>query len=218
MSLEKMFSAEDRDRIRAAVAGAEGTTSGEIVPYVVEGCDDYDEAAWLGAAVGAVTVAAVAAAIAFLVPLWGPTLWIWALLPASGGAVLGYGLTVWLAALRRRLIPADTLARRVEHRAQVAFLEEEVFDTRERTGILIFLALFEHRVVVLGDAGINSKVEQSEWQRIVDRAAEGIRRGQAADTLVQAIGECGRLLTERGVDLRPDDRNELADGLRFGDD
>ena len=39
--------------------------------------------------------------------------------------------------------------------AMAAFVEEEVFSTRDRTGILLFLSLFEHRVVVLGDSGIN---------------------------------------------------------------
>ena len=40
--------------------------------------------------------------------------------------------------------------------------EEEVFSTEDRTGILLLLSLFEHRVVVLGDAGIKAKVGEGE--------------------------------------------------------
>ena len=42
------FSPEDLERIKAAVATAEGQTSGEIVPYYVERSDDYDESVWRG--------------------------------------------------------------------------------------------------------------------------------------------------------------------------
>ncbi len=106
------------------------------------------------------------------------------------------------------------MARRVGRRASVAFLEEEVFKTRERTGILIFVSLFERRVVVLGDEGIHRRVKPGEWEGIVADIVAGIRARRPADALIEAIGRCGALLERRGVELRPDDKDELADGLR----
>ena len=114
-------------------------------------------------------------------------------------------------------MPADVLTRRVRRRAAVAFLDEEVFNTEDRTGILIFLSLFERRVVVLGDAGINSKVGEEEWAAITDAIAAGIHAGRPGEALVEGIGACGRLLARRGVEIQPDDRNELRDDLRRRD-
>ena len=97
----------------------------------------------------------------------------------------------------------------------MAFLEEEVFSTRDRSGILIFLALFEHRVVVLGDSGINEVVPEDAWQHVVDDLVAGIRARRPAEALVAAIHECGRLLEAHQVEIRPDDTDELPNELRI---
>ena len=115
------------------------------------------------------------------------------------------------------MVSGEILEIRVRRRAAVAFLDEELFRTRDRTGILLFLSLFEHRVVVLADEGINAQVEADEWSELTSKLAAGIRQGRAASALVEAIGRCGQLLAERGVKIRPDDENELGDDLRFHD-
>ena len=97
-------------------------------------------------------------------------------------------------------------------------MEEEVFNTRDRTGILIFISLLEHRIEVVGDAGINAAVEPEEWAEVVDRIRDGFRSGRRVEGLVAAVDLCGRLLEKRGVELRADDVNELPDRLRLGGD
>jgi uncharacterized membrane protein len=46
MEPDRFFSQADLDAIQAAVREAEGRTSGEIVPYVVERSDEYPTTAW----------------------------------------------------------------------------------------------------------------------------------------------------------------------------
>src|SRR5206468_3238135 len=67
-------------------------------------------------------------------------------------------------------------------------------ETRERTGILVFVSLFERRVVVLGDAGIHAKVGDEHWQRTRDAILGGIARGSLADGLVEGVRACGQEL------------------------
>ena len=217
MNPRDFFSSADREAIRQAAADAESGTAGEVVPYVVGRCDDYGEAAWKGAALLGL-LAAVGTAIADRqLGFWGEGASITAL--AAGFGVLGGYLAVrTLPTLARWLTPAGILEERVRRRAEAAFLEEEVFNTRDRTGVLLFLALFEHRVVVLGDEGINRAVEPEEWGAITESVAAGIRAAQPASALVDAIGACGKLLAERRVERRPDDDNELADDLRMRDE
>ncbi len=216
MPAKPLFSDEDLEAVREAVNAAEGQTAGEIVPYVVDASDGYEGTLWKGTALGAMAGALVAAVYHALAGLWGGGAF-WIGLPAAAGAAAGFLLTAYLPAVKRALIQRDVLERRVRRRAAVAFLEEEVFGTEDRTGILLFLSLFERRVVVMGDAGINARVRPEEWLSISDAIAGGIRAGRPGAALVEGIAACGRLLAQRGVEIRADDRNELADDLRRRD-
>ena len=106
---------------------------------------------------------------------------------------------------------------RLERRAAVAFVEEEVFATSERSGVLIFVGLFEHRVQILRDKAAQQRVPTDSWDDLASRLARDIRKGQAAAGLVQAIEDTGRLLELHGLVRRDDDVDELDDQLRLPD-
>ncbi len=215
-----LFTDAERERIRAAVAEAETRTAGEIVPYVVRRSGDYEVAAWRAASAGALLVGMLALAVAWGYDGWGwgwlYSAWALALAMTLGGVA---GALLSLAGpVRRALAGPALLDEQVHRRAAVAFVEEEVFDTRDRTGILLFVSLFEHRIEVVGDAGINAKVEPAEWEAVVGLVRDGIRRQSLADGLAEAIARCGDLLHRRGVEVRPDDTDELADDIRVRDE
>jgi putative membrane protein len=216
-AISTLFSAADLERISAAVHDAERRTSGEIVPYVVEQCDDYEFAEWRGGALLALLTAIVLMFLHSYTPVWLPIDMagkLLALLIAFGAGML---LVKYVQSLKRSLAGSAAMERRLHQRASEAFVAEEVFLTRDRTGILLFLSLLERRVLVLGDAGINQKVKQEEWQDVVATVVSGIRAGSPVDGLVNAIQKCGALLERRGVNVRPDDRDELSDALRMKD-
>jgi putative membrane protein len=209
-----IFTSEAEAEIRGAVNRAEEGTSGEIVPFVVATSDSYEGALWKGATFGALLLSLAAAGIWVLWEPWGPAIPLWLMGPPLAGAAVGYLLAGALPSLRRALVGSVVIENRVQRRAAVAFLDEEVFRTRDRTGILLFLSLFERQVVILADEGINRRVEEEEWRGIVSRLAVGIRENRSVAALVEAIDECGELLRSRGVDIKPDDTDELSNELR----
>ena len=213
-TIDELFPESDRQAIRRTVAEVEERTAGEIVPVVTPACDDYEGAAWKGAALGALGAVAASWTLHTVVGIWGISLTFWSLLPAFTGAAVGY-LSPTVSRFRRWLITEETIEARVRAGAEAAFLENEVFATRDRTGILIFLALFERRVVVLADSGITGTVDQSAWEGLVERLVAAIREGRPAEGLEEAVRECGRILEENRVDRRPDDRDELSNRLRI---
>ena len=215
MKVEKLFPQAAQDAIATAVRAAEERTGGEIVPVVVEASDEYEVTTWRAATLGALSGALAAAVLYGAADLWSRSIVAWMVLPATAGAALAALLVNVWPWLRRLIIGREIMERRVGRRARQAFLEEEVFRTRDRTGILIFLSLFERQVVVLGDAGINARVVQAEWQGVVDGIVAGMRRGTPGPALVEAIERCGELLQRRGVALRADDTNELANEVRL---
>ena len=209
------FSDEDREAIRAATADAERRTSGELVVYVVERCDPYPEVAWKGALIGGAVGAACAAMAGRLFGGWGTPDYLWLLIGLQLGLLAG-----WLASrfdgLARRLVGDEALLSRTRGRAAEAFIEEGVFATAERTGVLIFVALFEHRVLVLADDGIVERVDAGAWDEIAASISEGIRIGAPAPALTKAVEQCASLLRAHG--LPEDTVNELSNQPRFRDD
>jgi putative membrane protein len=211
----KLFTPHDAERIKAAVEQAEKNTSGEIVAYVVERSDAYEEAEWRLGALLATLLLALLLVLHYFTTIWlALDLSEMALVVLSAFA-LGIALAAFSHPLKRFFAGRHLLDRRVRQRATEAFLSEEVFRTRDRTGILIFVSLLEHRVLVLGDTGISAKVEQSEWHDIVQAVTRAIRAGKPADGLVDAVTRAGALLERHGLPRKADDRDELSDRLRI---
>src|SRR5262249_55929429 len=143
----------------------------------------------------------------------GPTV-LWIALPPAAGAALGWLAARTIPTLRRALVPRDILAARVRQRAAQAFLDEGIVRTRDRTGILIFVSLFERQVVVRADHGLDGIVTPAEWEEIVAAIAAGMRQGQPGPALAEGIRRCASLAGR--LPRRPDDRDELSGQLRLG--
>jgi putative membrane protein len=213
MRISNLFSGAELEAIRDATAAAERSTSGEIVPYVVERIDDHAEARWRAATIGALVAALAAGAVHAVAGYWSGYGVAWITLPVLVGAGLGY-LIGGVAPVTRWLMPADALDVMALRRAEAAFLEEEVWRTRQRTGILVFLALFEHRAVILADEGIHRAVPPGLWQELVSELVDGVAAGEAARALERTVRRCGEILAEHRVERQADDVNEIDDRPR----
>lgn len=118
-----------------------------------------------------------------------------------------FGLSRWSFLQRRLAWPAD-VDHQVRMRAELEFHREGLAKTSERTGILIFLSLFERQAVVLADEGIAARMPSSTWNDVVLMVVEGVRKGHLKDNLERAIRHCGSLL-KKEFPAQPGDRNEL---------
>ncbi len=215
-ALNNLFSPADLDRVEQAVRAAETQTSGEIIPYAVEASDGYEEAMWRGG----MTFGGLALLTFVLIHNFSESWETFELMQIALGTLAatlaGGAAATYVDAIKRFFAGKELLERRVAQRSAEAFLAEEVFNTRDRTGILIFLSLLEHKVIVLGDSGINAMVQKSEWEGIVNTIVGGMREGKPADGLIEAIRQCGVLLHKQGVGIRADDKDELSNKLRTG--
>lgn len=205
MRVEALFEEAAFDVIESAVQDAERRTSGEIVPVLADQSHDY-----AGVRAVAAALVAFAAGAGLLATPLDPVLW---LPPAQLAAfACGWVLSGWRPLLRR-LLPDGRAAQAVDRGARLAFVEHGLTETRDRTGVLIYLSLLERRVVVLADRGIDPLVEPGTWDHVVDLVLGGIREGNAEQGLVAAIEACGELLSAR-FPRREDDRDELPNRPR----
>lgn len=217
MKAESLFTESDKAALAEAVKTAEQATSGEIVPYIVDTSDDYPEAGWRAGALLGFLVLCIGGVLDLGSDIWLP----FGIAEVCLAAIMMFGLGMLVVSivpsLKRFFVHPSVLQMRVDERAALAFLSEEVFKTRERTGILLFVSLLEHRVRIMGDSGINEKVEQHEWDTIANDIVKGMKTGQPASGLLHAIKDSGALLEKRGVAIRKDDTDELDNTLRMSE-
>jgi putative membrane protein len=219
MNLKQKFSEEDLQRIKHAVKEAENTISGEIVPVFVERSGTYATATYKGSIIlGMVFFASMILLDRYVITDASNTLYydpVFIFFVVVLGGVLGGLLTSIFEKLKRLLINQKQMDECTRQYAVNAFLEEEVFNTRHRTGIMIFISFFEHEVIVMADRGISKVVNQQEWDKIVKDLVSHIRNGKIVEGIEAGIKRCGEILLEKGFHKTADDINELRDDLRI---
>ena len=215
MTLQKRFKPEELERIKAAVKQAESKISGEIVPVFVEKSGHYTIANYRAGIIAATTVFFLIVMFDRYVPslaVYDPML-IFVLVMLGG--LIGALKANYIPFVKRMMLSQAYMDQSTRKRAESAFLEEEVFNTRLRTGIMIFISFFEHEVIVMADKGISKEVDQNEWDAVVRTIIENVKKDRVIDGIEKAILRCGEILLEKGFVISPDDVNELKDDLRM---
>lgn len=200
------FSAVEKEQIRRAVEEAELTTSGEIATMVVDHSDRYHEAEVLGGVLIAGLVALIVAVAVRHVAIWTYIPLVFLLFyPARS-------LFMRFPHLKRPFINKKRMMHAVRERAVRAFFEKRLYKTGDENGVLIFIALLERKVWIIGDRGIDRVIPHETWQAYAREISTGIREGRACEALCTVVGKCGRLLAEH-FPKKADDTNELPDDL-----
>jgi len=207
------FTEEDKKRIEESVKKVEKRTSGEIVTYFAHKSDNYYEAPFIASSISAILSLVF---INILSHFW--------LLPFEfnilnfSAIILSIMVVIFLAVqfiplFKHAFISEKREGQMAAKKAVEVFVNEEVFNTKDRTGILIFVSEFEQKVEVIADSGINNKVEQEDWNEIVETIIKSIKNKKVVDGIVSAIEKCGELLLKNDFIITKDDTNELSDEI-----
>ena len=94
--------------------------------------------------------------------------------------------------------------------AQEEFTRLGMEKTRERNGVLIYLAPATKKFAVIGDTGVHARCGDGFWQELARAMTEHFRNAEFTEGIVQGIKRAGDLLAEH-FPRRADDRNELSD-------
>ena len=91
-------------------------------------------------------------------------------------------------------------------RAIMLFGKLRVWDTELNNGVLIYLLLADHAIEIVADRGLNHRVTDTAWKRMVSNLGAAVRSGRYEDGLTQALEEASALLVEH-FPLLPSDVN-----------
>ena len=99
--------------------------------------------------------------------------------------------------------------------AQKKFQRLEMYKTRERNAVLIFVAPRAHKFAVVGDQAIHEKCGEQFWQHVVDGMRVHFQNEKFSHALTEAINEVGKVLATH-FPRTSANANELPDEIIEG--
>jgi len=199
---------KEQNSVTAAVQQAERITSGEIVPMIVSRSHEYPLASALGALAISLPVA-LGGALLVAPWLWLAhdklSLFLFIFLPLL---FLSYFLVARWPQLQRVFLLAGQVDREVERGALAAFYGEQLNRTAEANGILVYISVLEQRVFILGDQGINDRLEPQIWDSLVTELTGAIKKHNRCQGICDTVKAIGNLL-QHHFPYQKDDKDEL---------
>lgn len=207
VSTRAFFDDAAKAAVTAAIKRIETQTSAEIVVAVRRqaGTSYRDVDFGFGA-----LVAFASLAVLLFVDREFATTWI----PVDVAVTFAVGTVLcrYTASLRRLLVLPSRRQAEAHRAACTAFVEMGIGRTSGRNGILVLVALFEHKVAVVADTGVDRALLAPVIPRLEASVGHAI---PSFDAFVAALESLGPALAA-AMPRRADDVNELSDDVGVG--
>lgn len=204
------LAAAEAAAIDQMVARVESRTGVQIATAIVRRSDAYTELPWKAFALGTSLAALALVAADAWNPQWATASTALLLAVAtllSGMALAGAAMfTPSFARLLLRGHRAEIEARRY---AESLFFRRGLFRTRTRTAVLILVSLFERRIEIVADEGLQSRVSAAEWNGVIARMTPHLRSERPFDAVRDALEAVDALLASKGFQGDPAADDEL---------
>ena len=173
-----------------------------------------------GECVAGIVLALVALGIANWIPFWFLQSGDWSepalnLIFQALAVVIGFIAGNFLAAccfpLRRLLTSRREQIHEANKAAAHVFNNLRLRETRSRCGVLIYLSLFERRMVILPDESCAEALGAENIQQICNSTIAELKTGKHRQAILHALGQLAIELTEKRPADRHFNENELAD-------
>ena len=199
------LSEEARKRVEKAIVALESQTAAEVVVTVRQSSGSYVAAD--------LAFASLVSGIGLFVYVYHPAEFADDLVPPALAFL--YGASVFfssqLAPLRRGFSRQATRRENVRRAALTEFHEQRISGTSARTGILVYVSLFERLVEVVPDVGVDAKKLGDSFGDAVAELS-GAVRGDGVAQLERGLSRTATPLA-RVLPRSADDVNELPDGM-----
>ena len=93
--------------------------------------------------------------------------------------------------------------------AESEFSRLNLGNTRDKTGILLYMVLKSKEFTVLADSGIHELVGDSAWEGIRDLLSESFKKGEFCHGIINSVRSRSEILSKY-FPIKPDDTNEIS--------
>ena len=101
-------------------------------------------------------------------------------------------------------------------RAAEIFTGLKMEQTTARNGVLLYVALKDRQLALLGDKGIHEKVGSAFWNKEVQLILSQFNKANYAEGIAKVVGDIGEALRTHFPYDKEGDINELPDDIVFG--
>ena len=101
-------------------------------------------------------------------------------------------------------------------RATEIFFKQKMNATKERNGVLVYVAVEDRKLAIYADQGIYDKVGIEFWSHQVQEMSSHFRKENYVSGISQVIASIGKALTDHFPFDRVTDTNELSDEIMMG--
>ncbi len=179
----------EKQQIAAAIRVAEAKTQGELVCVIAPASNDYRFLPLLWSTL----IALCLPGIVWLSHAWWSQAEVYLMQVSAFFLVL---LLLQWTPLKMRLIPRSGQRKQAARLAREQFYAQQLHNTRDRTGVLLFVSVAERYVEILADEGINSKVAPGTWDKIVKNFTVQLATHRIAPGFLEAVAACAAILAE----------------------
>lgn len=220
VNAREWLSEDERQQVSTAIEAAERRTCAEFLCAVATESGRYDRSESLvGLLVGLMGMLAAQMVGSYYLESqpgsWAPGGLVgegWLIL----GVVLGFLFGTWLAEritlLRRPFVSSRQMTQEVERAASHLFHLHQLTKTEKRVGVLIFISLFEKRVVIRADAAAFEVLGDEGVKKLRDLALEQLRTKERVQAFLKPIERAGEMLQSQ-YPCAEDDQDELPNHL-----
>lgn len=210
----RLLKPEERARIGDAVRQAEGRTRAEIVPMIVSRSGLYRDAKHRA---GLILALLTLTGLLMLEAAWLPWNWdsgnaAWLVLCTVAAYAVGASAGTW-SPIVRLVTSRERMRQKVRLRAERAFAQHGVFQTRERTGVLLMLSVLERGVYVLPDRGVARLVSADQWNEVVQSVVDQVHFDDLAGALCTGVIRCGDILARACPATSDENPNEISNNV-----
>ncbi len=101
-------------------------------------------------------------------------------------------------------------------RAKYWFEKLGMTKTTERNGVLLYIAVADHKLAILGDKGIYEKVSTDYWASIKEQLITAFKAEKYTEGLVDAVKNIGEVLIKYFPNHSGEKRDELSNEISVG--
>ena len=215
MAKTDFFTQEELNQIASAVQEAEEISGAEIVPVFARQSSFYELALWrAGFSIAAISAICFIMINQFTDKILFLSSEIWILGTLTAG-VIGSLLTLLIPPIKRFFAGNHLIEKRVWDKALLKFLDHGVSHTPKRNGLLLFISLFERKIIVLADVGIAESVSQEHWDELVKEYLHLVKPKGLATAISTLIKKSGNVINDVMPENGNTGNNVLGDDLRI---
>jgi len=210
--MKQLLSDDERNRLDQLITETERQTGTQIVLAAVKRSDSYAEIPWKAFALTASVAGMAVIVVSLLLNYWISQTDVLIAIAATifTGALFAL-ITVYVPAVARMFLSSHRAEEETRQYARSLFLEKELFATQKRMGIMLFVSLFERKVVLVPDKGINNRLTQEDMQHIIASMILCLRNSELCNAFEEGLAQLSKTLK---ADVPPEKyENELPNNI-----